>query len=100
MRLQRRHRRTEHAGEEALAGLFGVDDPSLRREEIIANLHYQVAALEGMAQSLGLALAHVKPHGALYHDMMARDEVRAAILQAVSAQLIDQTDAATFSFMA
>ena len=39
---------------------------TLSREEIIASLHYQMAALEGMALSLGLALAYVKPHGALY----------------------------------
>ena len=33
---------------------------------------------------LGLALAYVKPHGALYHDMMARSEVRAAIIEALA----------------
>ncbi len=29
-------------------------------------------------------MAYVKPHGALYNDMMAKTEVRAAIMQAVS----------------
>ena len=50
---------------------FGRRSMTLSRDEIIACLHYQVSALEGMAQSQGLALSYVKPHGALYHDMMA-----------------------------
>jgi 5-oxoprolinase (ATP-hydrolysing) subunit A len=62
---------------------FGRRSMTLSREEIIANLHYQIAALDGMAHSLGLALAYVKPHGALYHDMMARSEVRAGIIEAL-----------------
>jgi 5-oxoprolinase (ATP-hydrolysing) subunit A len=63
---------------------FGRRSMALSRAEIIANLHYQIAALDGMAQNLGLALSHVKPHGALYHDMMARNEVRAAIVEALA----------------
>ena len=63
---------------------FGRRSMTLSHEEIIANLHYQIAALEGMAQSVGLAPTYVKPHGALYHDMMARGEVRAAILEALA----------------
>ncbi len=63
---------------------FGRRSMALSREEIIANLHYQVAALDGMAQTMGLALAYVKPHGALYHDMMAHSEVRAAIVEALA----------------
>lgn len=63
---------------------FGRRPMNLSADEIIANLHYQVAALEGMAHSQGLELSHVKPHGALYNDMMARNEVRAAIMEAVA----------------
>jgi UPF0271 protein len=63
---------------------FGRRPMNLSADEIIANLHYQVAALEGMAHSQGLALSHVKPHGALYNDMMANSEVRAAIMEAVA----------------
>jgi UPF0271 protein len=62
---------------------FGRRSMTLSREEIIANLHYQIAALDGMAHSLDLSLAYIKPHGALYHDMMARSEVRAAIIEAL-----------------
>ena len=63
---------------------FGRRPMNLSADEIIANLHYQVAALEGMASSQGLVLDYVKPHGALYNDMMAKVEVRAAIMQAIA----------------
>lgn len=63
---------------------FGRRSMLLSHDELTAALHYQIAALDGMAQSLGLALAYVKPHGALYHDMMRRAEVRATIVQAVA----------------
>jgi len=63
---------------------FGRRPMNLSADEIIANLHYQVAALEGMASTQGLALDYIKPHGALYNDMMAKSEVRAAIMQAVA----------------
>jgi UPF0271 protein len=43
-----------------------------------------LAALEGMAKIQGLELAYVKPHGALYNDMMARESVRAPILKAIA----------------
>ena len=64
---------------------FGRRSMNLSTEEIIASLHYQVAALEGMALSQGLTIDYVKPHGALYNDMMANEEVRSAIMQALTA---------------
>jgi len=63
---------------------FGRRPMNLSADEIIANLQYQVAALEGMASSQDLHLHYVKPHGALYNDMMAKQEVRAAIMEAVA----------------
>jgi len=53
-------------------------------DEIVAYVQYQVSAIEGMAKSMGLALDYVKPHGALYNDMMAKDAVRAAVMEAVA----------------
>lgn len=35
----------------------------------LADIRYQVAALIGMTESMGGKLNHVKPHGALYHDI-------------------------------
>jgi len=63
---------------------FGRRPMNLSAEEIIASLHYQIAALEGMANCQQLQVSYVKPHGALYNDMMARVEVRSAIMQAVA----------------
>ena len=63
---------------------FGRRPMNLSADEIIANLHYQVAALEGMANSQGLVVDYIKPHGALYNDMMSREAVRAPILKAIA----------------
>jgi UPF0271 protein len=71
-----------HAAYPDLVG-FGRRSMALSHEELFATLHYQIAALDGMAQSVGLGLSYIKPHGALYHDMMGRAEVRATILQAI-----------------
>ncbi|MFT4824762.1 MAG: UPF0271 protein [Halioglobus sp.] len=62
---------------------FGRRSMNLSREEIVACVLYQVSALDGMSASLGVELGYVKPHGALYNDMMAKSEVRAAIMEAV-----------------
>lgn len=64
---------------------FGRRSMALSSDELIATLHYQVAALDGMATSAGLSLNYVKPHGALYNDMMANPEVRATVMQALAA---------------
>ncbi|KZX60633.1 hypothetical protein A3709_00765 [Halioglobus sp. HI00S01] len=63
---------------------FGRRSMALSAEEIIASVQYQVAAIDGMAASSGVTLAYVKPHGALYNDMMANAETRRAIMQAVA----------------
>lgn len=63
---------------------FGRRSIALSSEEIIGSVHYQVAALDGMAASVGLRISYVKPHGALYNDMMADAGVRAAIMEAMS----------------
>jgi len=63
---------------------FGRRSMNLSSDELIAAVHYQVAALEGMALSQGLEVTYVKPHGALYNDMMAKPEVRAAIMEALT----------------
>ena len=63
---------------------FGRRSMNLSDDELIAGLHYQVAALEGMALSQNLTLDYVKPHGALYNDMMAKPAVRATLLEAIA----------------
>jgi UPF0271 protein len=63
---------------------FGRRSVHCSEKEIIALLCYQIAALDGMAKSQNLELSYVKPHGALYNDMMANDSVRAAVMKAVA----------------
>jgi UPF0271 protein len=63
---------------------FGRRSMKLSHEELVASLHYQIAALQGMAACAGLELDYVKPHGALYNDMMADSDVRLAVLEAVA----------------
>lgn len=63
---------------------FGRRSMNLSHEELSAALHYQVAALEGMARSCGLQPAYVKPHGALYNDMMAKPAVRATVMRSIA----------------
>ncbi|WP_214000540.1 5-oxoprolinase subunit PxpA [Arsukibacterium sp.] len=63
---------------------FGRRSMHCSHNEIINLIHYQVAALDGMAQCHGLSLSYVKPHGALYNDMMSKPAVWQAVLQAIA----------------
>jgi UPF0271 protein len=63
---------------------FGRRSMALSADELRASLHYQIAALDGMAAIAGLVLDYVKPHGALYNDMMADDAVREIVMAAVA----------------
>jgi len=63
---------------------FGRRSMNCSHDEIVAYVQYQIGAIEGMAKSMGVSLDYVKPHGALYNDMMAKDNVRAAVMEAVS----------------
>ena len=72
-----------HPGYPDLAG-FGRRSMVCSSEEIVGLMHYQMAALDGMAKSQGLEMTYVKPHGALYNDMMAQTHLRRDIMQAVS----------------
>ena len=71
-----------HPGYPDLVG-FGRRSMKCSRAEIIALVLYQIAAIDGVAKSLGIELSYVKPHGALYNDMMVNVEVREAILSAL-----------------
>ncbi|MFK7828436.1 MAG: 5-oxoprolinase subunit PxpA [Congregibacter sp.] len=64
---------------------FGRRSMALSVDELRAALHYQIAAVDGMAAAVGLQLDYVKPHGALYNDMMVDDTLRRSIMDAISA---------------
>ncbi|WP_019027564.1 5-oxoprolinase subunit PxpA [Colwellia piezophila] len=63
---------------------FGRRSMTCSAAEIIALIHYQVSALIGMASVQGVSVGYVKPHGALYNDMMSKPEVYSAILTALA----------------
>ena len=63
---------------------FGRRSMKLSASELINCLHYQIAAVEGMAKVQGLTLSYVKPHGALYNDMMADDTMLNTVMHAIA----------------
>jgi UPF0271 protein len=70
----------------AYPDLAGFGRRSLRCSalEIRALLLYQIAALDGMAHSMDTSVSYVKPHGALYNDMMADATLRLNIMQTIA----------------
>ena len=64
---------------------FGRRSIACSNEEIRDLLHYQIGALDGICKVQGGRVAYVKPHGALYNDMMADPMKLRAVLEAVAA---------------
>lgn len=62
---------------------FGRRSMKCSPEEIRDLLHYQIGALDGICRAQGGRVEYVKPHGALYNDMMANPEILRAVLSAV-----------------
>jgi 5-oxoprolinase (ATP-hydrolysing) subunit A len=58
---------------------FGRVESPLSPTEIEISVRDQIAALRKIADSLGMRLAHVKPHGVLYHAANKSREVAEAI---------------------
>ncbi|MCP4188869.1 MAG: 5-oxoprolinase subunit PxpA [Gammaproteobacteria bacterium] len=63
---------------------FGRRPMNCSADEIVALVSYQISAIDGMAKTQGVELTYVKPHGALYNDMMAKDSVREPIMHAIA----------------
>jgi len=68
---------------------FGRRSMQLAHDEIESLIIYQMGALAGMCKSQGCPVSYLKPHGALYNDMMKNDDVLCAIFSAM--QKYDQT---------
>lgn len=62
---------------------FGRRYMDMSHEEIRAFLLYQLAAIDGMAKTVGLSLNHVKPHGALYNQTFEDYELARTIAKTV-----------------
>ena len=51
--------------------------------DLVADVLYQIAALDGLARVAGGRLRYVKPHGALYNAVVHHEEQAAAVVEAV-----------------
>ncbi|WP_394174959.1 5-oxoprolinase subunit PxpA [Thalassotalea litorea] len=72
-----------HPSYQDLVG-FGRRSIKHTEREIINLMHYQIAAIDGMAQSMAALVKYVKPHGALYNDMMANDDIFIAVVKSIN----------------
>ena len=69
---------------------FGRRSIKLSPPEIIAMVKHQVAVLCSIAKELEMPVSYVKPHGALYNDMMVNGHIRSAVMQAIADSHKDQ----------
>lgn len=63
---------------------FGRRSMACSAQEVQDLLHYQIGALDGICQARGAQVRYVKPHGALYNDMMANPAQLRAVIQAIA----------------
>ena len=63
---------------------FGRRSIKLSPPDIIAMVKHQVAVLRDIAKDLEIPVTYVKPHGAMYNDMMINGHIRSAVMQAVA----------------
>ena len=61
---------------------FGRREMKMGREELANCIIYQVGALKGFLEAEGMALTHIKPHGALYGMAARMDDTAHAICDA------------------
>jgi UPF0271 protein len=71
-----------------LAG-FGRRFIDVAAEDLVADVVYQIGALQAIAAASGTAVSYVKPHGALYNTIVTDREQGAAVAEAVN--LVDAT---------
>lgn len=63
---------------------FGRRSMGLSHSEVVAIIHAQMATLEGMAKCQSVQTSYVKPHGALYNDMMQNLQLFESIVVALA----------------
>ena len=62
---------------------FGRRFIDYERADLVADVLYQLGALEGLARVSGSAVRYVKPHGALYNAIVHHEGQAAAVVEAV-----------------
>lgn len=85
VRLCRQHNVSigAHPGYDDKIG-FGRRSIDMSASAITASIMYQVGALQGICQLYSCQVDYIKPHGAMYHDMMASKSVMSAIFKAAA----------------
>ena len=73
-----------HPGYPDLVG-FGRRSLACSAQEVEDLLLYQIGALDGLCRAQGTRVRYVKPHGALYNDLVGDDELLRAVLDACAA---------------
>jgi UPF0271 protein len=69
-----------------LAG-FGRRFIDVAAEDLVADVVYQIGALQAIARASGSTVSYFKPHGALYNTIVTNREQAAAVVEAV--RLVD-----------
>ncbi len=67
-----------------LAG-FGRRYIDVSDDDLVADVIYQIGALQALARSVGTTVTYVKPHGALYNTIVADTRQADAVARAVAA---------------
>ena len=63
---------------------FGRRSMAIAADELKTMIQYQVSALSGMAKICGAKVSYVKPHGALYNDMMKDTAIMRTVMQSIA----------------
>lgn len=66
---------------------FGRRNMDVSYDELLTDVMYQVAALQGLAKAAGTQVTYVKPHGALYNTIAHNLQQAKAVIDAM--QLLD-----------
>jgi UPF0271 protein len=56
----------------------------IRGQALVDLIHYQVGALDGIARAHGRRVTYIKPHGALYHAILADPSLMNDIMRAAA----------------
>lgn len=62
---------------------FGRRDMDATSEDLIADVIYQIGALQGIAKAVGAKVRYVKPHGALYNHIAKNERQGLAVVKAI-----------------
>jgi len=62
---------------------FGRISIKVESSKLLSELKYQICAVKGMVENYGQKLNHVKPHGALYNDMVEDSTLANQVVQLI-----------------